>query len=121
MLGIFGKKQGSRRFQPQVEILEDRMVPATITVSGAGRFQDAMVAGLVNTGGNNYTAINLRSAIVGANNLAGPDTILLETGTYTMNGALGQFVVTDPSGALTIQNKAGGISTIDAGGQSRIF
>jgi hypothetical protein len=127
MLGFFGRKRRvqPRRCRPGLEVLEDRTAPATITLTGAGRFQDGMVASLVYTGGNNYTAINLRSAIVGANNLAGPDTILLENGTYTMNDgaarAFGQFAVSDLSGTLTIANGAGGVSTIDAQGQSRAF
>jgi hypothetical protein len=110
-----------RRFQAQLEILEDRSVPATITITGAGRFQDGMVTALVHTSGDNYTATNLRSAIVGANSLVGPDTILLDNGTYTMDGTQGQFVVADPSGTLTIANRGGGISTINAQGMSRIF
>ena len=115
-----------RRYQARLEVLEDRTAcRATITLIGATRFQDGMVAGLAVHGGNNYTAINLRSAIVGANNLAGPDTILLENGTYTMDdGAgqlFGQFVVSDPSGTLTIANGSGGTSTINAQGQSRVF
>jgi hypothetical protein len=123
---MFGLLRGQspprpRRFRAEVEALEDRSVPATISVVGAGRFGDAMVASLVNVGGDKYTAINLRSAIVGANSLAGNDTVLLETGTYKMNGGQGQLVVTDPSGNLTIQNKSGGVSTIDAQGESRIF
>jgi hypothetical protein len=123
MLGFSWKKRRARprRYQAQLEILEDRTVPATITLTGAGRFQDGVVASLINTGGDNYTAINLRSAIVGADMLAGPDTILLETGTYTMDASAGQMLTSDISGTLTIANGAGGLSTIDAQGQSRIF
>ena len=123
MFGFLRKTRRSkeRRYQPRLEILEERTVPATITLTGAGRFQDGLAAGLTYTGGNNYTAINLRSAIIGADNLGGPDTIVLETGTYTMDGSDGQFLVSDPSGNLTIENGAGGISTINAQGLSRVF
>ena len=127
MLGLFTKKpRGQRRAartrcRPAIEPLETRAVPATITLVGAARFQDGAVASLVYTGNNHYTAINLRSAIVGANNLGGPDTIVLETGTYTMNSGAGAFLVSDPSGTLTIMNGQGGTSTIDALGRSRVF
>src|SRR5207249_365380 len=107
--------------RPRLELLEDRQVPSTITLVGAGRFQDGIPASLTYQGGNNYTAINLRSAIVGANNMAGPDTIILENGVYAMNGNLGQFLVSDPSGTLTVENGAGGLATINAQGQSRVF
>src|SRR5262245_24675499 len=89
------------RVRPSLEALEDRCVPATITVTGAGRFGDSGVASLTPLGGNNYSAINLRSAVVGANNLAGADTILLENGTYKLQGDLfGALTVSDSSGAL---------------------
>ncbi len=80
-----------------------------------------MVAGLINTGSNQYTALNLRSAIVGASQLAGNNTILLDAGTYAMSSVLGQFIVSNTSGTLTIQAKAGGSATINAQGISRIF
>ncbi len=121
MFAFFKKKTRSkpRSYRATLEILEDRAVPATITLVGAGRFGDGGLASLINTGGNNYTAINLRSAIVGANNLVGPDTIVLENGTYTMSA--GSFLVSDPSGTLTIANGQGGTSTINAQKLSRIF
>src|SRR5262249_52169200 len=110
------------RVRPALEVLEGRCVPATITLAGAGRFGDDFIASLTPTGPDAYTAINLRSAIVAANNMAGPDTILLENGTYKLQGNLfGALTVSDSSGALTIRNNAGGISTIDAQGQSRVF
>ena len=127
MLGFARKKRaeqrthGKIRCRLNVEMLEQRAVPATITLAGAGRFQDVGTASLVYRGGDNYTALNLRSAIIGANNLGGPDTIVLETGTYTMDGSAGQFLVSDPSGTLTILNGAGGVSTIDAQGQCRVL
>ncbi len=123
MFGFFKRQRQSKpkRFRVQLEILEDRTAPATITLAGAGRFQDGTPTSLVYQGNNNYTASNLRSAIIGANNLAGPDTIILDNGTYTMNNILGQFVVSDFTGNLTIQNGAGGISTIDAQALSRVF
>jgi hypothetical protein len=110
-----------RRCQLQLEALEERSVPAIITLAGAGRFQDNGVASLIHTSGDNYTALNLRSAIEGANAMAGQDTILLENGTYTHNHSLGQIIVSDGSGALTIENGQGGMSAIDAMEQSRVF
>lgn len=123
MFGFFKRQRRSKTkyFRAHLEFLEDRTAPATITLSGAGRFQDGAPTSLVYLGNNNYTAANLRSAIIGVNNLAGPDTILLENGTYTMNSILGQFIVSDLTGNLTIQNGSGGISTIDAQTLSRVF
>lgn len=108
-------------FRLAFEALEDRLAPAIITLVGADRFFDGPVASLVYTGNNHYAAVNLRSAIVGADDMGGPDTIVLETGTYSMNSGLGAFLVSDPSGTLTIMNGAGGMSTINALGQSRVF
>ena len=60
------RRAATVRYRARLEVLEDRTAPATITLAGAGRFQDGPVTSLVYRGNNNYTALNLRSAIVGA-------------------------------------------------------
>jgi hypothetical protein len=111
-----------RRFIAELETLEDRWAPALITLTGAGQFQDGPLAGLINTGGDNYAAINLRSAIAGAESLAEPSTIILQSGaTYTMDGTDGPFLVSNPSGSLTIASPGPGRATINAEGLSRAF
>jgi hypothetical protein len=102
-----------------VEHLEDRVVPATITVNS--------LADLLNPPTGITT---LRSAIQAANANPGDDTINLGVeGTYkiTLPGAgedanaTGDFDILAAGGNLTIVNTSGGKVTIDGGGHDRIF
>jgi hypothetical protein len=65
-------------------LLEGRLAPAAIRVTGLG---DAAPTALVATGAGTFDAANLRSAVVGANAMAGADTINFQaglTGTITL-------------------------------------
>src|SRR5262245_21685365 len=60
-----------RRCKLVLEVLQDRLAPATITVLANGDASGALTP----TGPDTFTAATLRAAIDGANSLAGPDTI----------------------------------------------
>ncbi len=97
------------RRRPQIEPLEDRLVPAHIVVHNAA---DGAVMPIV--GG---VAPNLRSAIANSNS---GDEIDLDNATYLLtNGqGLGELFV---GHNLTIKNNAGGVSTINGQNQTRVF
>jgi hypothetical protein len=91
-----------------VELLEDRLAPATMFVHNFGDGPSTAFAGAV--------APNLRSAV--EHSRAG-DTIALDNGTYRLTAANGGDLRVDHN--LTIANTQGGLSTIDAQAQSRVF
>jgi hypothetical protein len=69
------------RFVPRLELLEDRLAPAnTITVTGLG---DSATITPLSGGSGTYTAVNLRSAVVGAEGLTGPDQIVFASNLFT--------------------------------------
>jgi hypothetical protein len=110
----------------EMELLEDRCVPATFRVN---TLADTVAVNLVtgqDAGGN----ISLRSAISAANATPGGNTILLtEQGVYriTIPGAgedlnmTGDFDILPSGGNLSIQNASGGKVAIDGGGLDRVF
>lgn len=115
----------------EVDVLENRLVPAKIFVTGnvtnssvsadPARFDDGPVTALTPFG-KHFLASNLRSAVVGAENIAGAHTILLDSvaaGTYELDSEIA--VNFGPATALTIRNRTGGFSEIDAEEESRIF
>src|SRR5262245_46563737 len=74
---VSGRKSlKTRRFRPGIEGLEGRLVPATILVNTFEDFPTTL-------GGQK----SLRAAILDANATPGPDTILLQAGTYRINPA----------------------------------
>jgi hypothetical protein len=105
----------------QVETLEDRCVPANIFVQG---FADGAVSPLtpIVAQPGNFTAVNLRSAVFFHNLFPGASTILLNNTTsaattYKLTSAFGGQIDISYSGgstALTIKNRFGRMSTIDA-------
>jgi hypothetical protein len=109
------KQRPVNRFRRGVEVLEERAVPATLTVNttlDVLRHDNGM--------------LSLRQAIIDANATPQTDTIILPAGTYTLtrpgiNEAAGLTGDLDCSGALTIQGAGAGTTTVDAAGLDRVF
>jgi len=108
-----------RRARLNVEMLEDRVVPATFNVNS--------LADVLNpTAG----VITLRSAMQAANTTPGSNTIdLTIPGTYRINlpgrpgeadNAAGELALTG-TGNYTLQNTSGGTVVINGGGRTRVF
>ncbi len=104
-----------RRMRPAVMVLEDRRLLLTWTVNSAGDSDSG--TGL---------AGDLRYCIDGANATGGDQTIAFDPTlfgtpqTVTLNPALGQLELSDPSGTEAIEGPAGGV-TVSGGGASRVF
>ena len=106
-----GRKSGRRRrlFVPRVEELQERCVPALLTVT---TFADVIDP--------NDGVLSLREAIIEANATPGLDTITLAAGTYTLTitgrgenaAATGDLDVTDN---LIINGAGSGATIIEAG------
>jgi hypothetical protein len=91
------------RCRPSLEVLEDRTVPSTFTVTN---LNDAGLG-------------SLRQAIADANNLAGPDVIVFQQGlTGTLTLSSGQLNVTGP---VTITGPGSSALTVSGNNASRIF
>jgi hypothetical protein len=120
------KKAGASTRLMEVEALEDRWMPANITIIVTGT-TDGLVTALIPDGVHTFKADNLRSAVadIATQPLHGNITVLLSTATYTLTSAdggqldLGASLLVGDS--VKITNNAGGISIIDAMGDSRIF
>jgi len=111
------KSRPARRFRPGLEVLEERAVPATLTVNTT---LDVLSQ-------KNSNVLSLRQAIIDAN--ASPktaDTIILPAGNYTLTRA-GAGEYNCLTGDLNIKapltiNGAGAASTVvDAAGLDRVF
>jgi len=104
-----------RNARPALEVLEDRLVPATFTVNTTADVLDA-------TDGK----LSLREAITQANNHPGADTIVVPAGTYKVATGPGPGPVND-SGAFdvldsaTIKGAGAGSTIIDAQALDRVF
>src|SRR5207253_4752858 len=97
------------------EPLEDRAVPATLTVTTPLDVVNA-TDGL----------LSLREAVLQANATNGADTIVVPAGTYTLTraGANDDAALTgdlDLTGHVTIQGAGAGATLIDAAGLDRVF
>src|SRR5262245_9681032 len=107
--------QGSCRFRPRLEGLEDRLTPATFNVT--------TTADLVAPGDGK---LSLREAIGLANATDEADRIVLPAGVYAIqrpgaledDNATGDFDITRP---LTIKGPQTGTAVIDAAGLDRVF
>src|SRR5262245_5973271 len=117
--------RSARPFRPRVELLEDRVAPAILTVTTTA---DELDGGTLADRAGPDGKLSLREAISVANLSAGPDVILLPSGTYgiTIAGtgedtnATGDFDIT---GDLTIQMAPGALTRpiIDGNGLDRVF
>jgi len=121
----------TRRSLPGLEVLEDRLAPATFTVNSLA---DLSIQAGVNpvTGaivGQGHT-VTLRSAIAAANMTPGGNTInLMFPGTYTIalpgantgTDASGAFAILPGGGNLTIVNHSDGAVTVDGNHLDRVF
>jgi hypothetical protein len=108
-------------FRPQLEILEDRAVPAMITVSTATDENNGTTTSITdliaNPGGS---GISLREAIVAANNTVGADEILFSPAIngQPINLTMDQLAI---SQTLTITGNGVTSTIVDAQTNSRIF
>jgi predicted outer membrane repeat protein len=115
------RRHPQRRSLLQIEALEDRTVPTTFTVT---TFADPDPTGFNTTTGqipSQGNAISLRSAIMAANTQAGPHTIMLAAGTYTLSRGPGDDDAVDAAvqatGDLDLVNSNSGTSyTIEGAG-----
>jgi predicted outer membrane repeat protein len=106
-------KRAARGFRPQLEVLEDRAVTATLTVNTT-----------LDVLGHDNGMLSLRQAIIDANATPKADTIILPAGTYTLTrpGAGEYQCLTgdlDISAPLTINGAGAGSTIIDANGLDR--
>jgi predicted outer membrane repeat protein len=109
------KHRPARRFRPRLEALEDRAVPATLTVNTT-----------LDILGHTNGMLSLRQAIIDANAKAQADTIVLPAGTYALRipGAGEYGCLTGDLnilGPLTINGAGAGSTVIDAAGLDRAF
>src|SRR5262245_1736433 len=100
--------------KPTLEILEDRMAPATFTVTTKLDVVDAADGRL-----------SVREAVTKANNQAGPDTIVLPAGVYKMTlpglesfNAAGDFNIVD---SVTFKGAGAASTVVDGGLTDRVF
>ncbi|HZZ80521.1 MAG TPA: choice-of-anchor Q domain-containing protein [Gemmataceae bacterium] len=123
-------KQPLPRTQLTLDVLEDRLAPATLTVN---TLADISIAAGVNpaTGvihGTNL--VTLRSAIDAANQTPGGDVIhVAKAGTYSISqagantgtDATGAFAILANGGNLSIVNTSGGAVTVNGNHLDRVF
>src|SRR5262245_6274161 len=110
-----------RRYRPALEPLEDRTVPAPVTVGNLNDFVNGNTTNIANLVANpGPDGISLREAMTAANKTAGSDTITFQaglSGTITLiNGELPTI-----SSPVTITGPGAGVLTISGNNVSRIF
>src|SRR5262249_5988868 len=110
----FHTKRSDRRWRPQFDVLEDRLVPATFTVTTPLDVVDP-----------NDCQLSLRRAINQAHANHGADTIVLPAGDFTIalagtddTNAAGDFDVSD---STLFQGSGAGATFIDGQGIDRVF
>jgi len=109
------------RLPLRLELLEDRLAPATFTVN---TIQDTLAVNLT-TGQDASGKVSLRSAIMAANNLGGTDTItfanaLTQGAPATITLSNGPLTLANANGT-TIQGPGANLLTIDGSQRSSVF
>ncbi len=115
---ISARQRPANRIRPQLEVLEDRAVPATLTVNTT-----------VDVLGHANGMLSLRQAVLDSNASATADTIIVPAGTYNLTlagvgdtGTSGDLEVNPAvTKALTISGAGAATTIIDGGGNDRIF
>lgn len=106
----------SPRFRPCLELLENRLAPAALTLTVTTTQDETL---------NNFK-LSLREAITQANNNPGPDTIILPAGVFKITrdpdsvlwDVTGDFNIKD---SVTIKGAGAGVTIIDAQQKDRAF
>ncbi len=109
------KHHPASRFRPSLEVLEDRAVPATLTVNTT-----------LDVLGHANGMLSLRQAILDANAAPRPDTIVVPAGTYTLTRAginedAGLTGDLDLTGKVTIKGAGASATVVNAAGLDRVF
>jgi hypothetical protein len=110
------KRRPASRFRPQLEVLENRAVPATLTVNTT-----------LDVLGHDNGMLSLRQAIIDANvTPKTADTIILPAGNYTLtlpgiNESAGLTGDLDINGPLTISGAGSSSTVVDGGRLDRVF
>jgi hypothetical protein len=131
-MGLRNQKSASPRNRLGMEYLEERAVPAVISVISTADNNNPVVAvGHAGTAADPFLAPSLRSAISFANANPGADTInLAVAGTYRTaltgtpgetDNAAGEFAVLATGGDLTIENTSGGTAVLDGNHANRVL
>jgi hypothetical protein len=107
---VSSQRRPANRCRPQLEVLEDRAVPATFLVNTTLDVPNSHNDGL----------LSLRQAIIDANKSSKTaDTIVLPAGDYALTQAgAGDLAITAP---LTINGAGAGSTIVDAAGLYRVF
>jgi predicted outer membrane repeat protein len=104
------------RFQPRLEVLDDRLAPAVFTVDA-----------LTDTGAGTGPAGDLRYCVNQANLDPGADTITFDPtvfagpSTITLSGSLGALALADATGATAVQGPGSGLLTISGNNETGVF
>ncbi len=111
------QRRPANRCRPQLEVLEERAVPATLTVNTT-----------LDVVGHANGLLSLRQAVLDANARTTADTIVVPPGAYNLTlagagdtGLTGDLDITASSCPLTISGAGAGTTIIDGGGHDRIF
>lgn len=114
------RKLGKPGCHPSIETLEDRVVPSVFIVNELSDTHAVNLATGTDAGGK----ISFRSAIEAADSLGGDQTIQFDPNLFasdqTITLKLGRLSLNDPTGALTIQGPAAGV-TISGNHASEVF
>ena len=113
------KQRLPSRFRPTLEMLEDRAVPATLTVNTT-----------LDVLGHDNGMLSLRQAIIDTNGSSTANTISLPAGMYTLtlagtgenNCLTGDLdIMTSSKGSLTITGAGAGLTVVDGNSLDRVF
>src|SRR5262245_1152589 len=113
-------RRPQRTCRPGLEVLEDRTVPAPVTVGNLTDVVNGSITSIPNLVVNpGADGISLREALLAANNTAGADTITFQpglTGAIPLDG--GELSVTD---SVTLTGPGAGVVAVSGKKAARIF